>query len=223
MMLGQEYSILGDWFIIHFTENPGMAFGMVLQGEYGKLILSLFRIAAVSLIGWYLYSIIKKNANTVMIVSISLVLAGAIGNIIDSMLYGLIFTESYGEVAQFLSPEGGYASFLHGRVVDMLYFPVVDTHIPEWFPERPLDKPGWMPMFLYLNFPWANDHFMFFRPVFNIADASITIGVVMILLFQRKFFLQEKQNDENVSPSEPELVIENQSAEGDEGTDENKQ
>lgn len=221
---------MGDWFIIHFTENPGMAFGMVLQGEYGKLILSLFRIVAVSLIGWYLATIIKKNASTAMIVSISLVLAGAIGNILDSMFYGLMFTESYGQVAGFLSPEGGYASFLHGRVVDMLYFPVVDTHLPGWLPERPAMKPEWMPMFIYSTFPWANDHFMFFRPVFNIADASITVGVVMILLFQRKFFIHEKETTEAeevetaaVSQSELELDAEQETAEDNEDADENKQ
>lgn len=226
-MLGQEYNVLGDWFIIHFTENPGMAFGMVLEGEYGKLILSLFRIVAVSLIGWYLFSLIKKKANTVLIVSISLVLAGAIGNIIDSVIYGVVFTESYGEVAQFLSPEGGYSSFLHGRVVDMLYFPVVDTHLPSWFPDRPTVKPGWMPGFIYSAFPWANDHFMFFRPVFNIADAAISVGVAMILLFQRKFFIHEngvaESNDTPDTTSKLNLVSEQETADEDEPTQESQE
>jgi len=171
MYLGQEYEFLGGKFILHFTENNGMAFGMQLAGEYGKLFLSVFRIAAVAGIGWYLFSSIKKNAPGIAIISISFVFAGAIGNIIDSAFYGMIFSESFGEVAKFLPPEGGYESFLHGRVVDMLYFPIIEGHFPSWFPI------------------WANEHFLFFRPVFNISDSAITIGVVLILIFQRKFFM----------------------------------
>lgn len=174
MYLGQEYAFLGGKFILHFTENNGMAFGMELAGEYGKLFLSVFRIAAVAGIGWYLFSIIKNNAPTIVIISISLVFAGAIGNIIDSAFYGLIFSESYSDVAQFLPPEGGYSGFLHGRVVDMLYFPIIDGHFPSWFPI------------------WANEHFLFFRPVFNISDSAITCGVIIILLFQRMFFSSDK-------------------------------
>lgn len=184
MFLGQEYQFLGGNFILHFTENNGMAFGMELAGEYGKLFLSVFRIAAVAGIAWYLFSLIKNNAPTLAVVSISLVFAGAIGNIIDSAFYGLLFSESYGEVARFLPPEGGYAGFLHGRVVDMLYFPIIEGHFPSWFPI------------------WANDHFLFFSPVFNISDSAITTGVALILLFQRKFFMSANNETPRIKAEE---------------------
>lgn len=169
MMLGQEYRIF-DWFIIHFVENNGMAFGMELAGRYGKMFLSVFRILAVFGIGWYLYSLAKKDAPMGLILSVSLVLAGAIGNIIDSAFYGMIFDASYGRVATFLPPDGGYAPFLHGKVVDMFYFPILRGTYPEW-----------MPMV-------GGNQFIFFRPVFNIADASITVGIFVILIFQKRFF-----------------------------------
>lgn len=197
MTLGQEIKVAGNWFIIHFTENPGMAFGLILDGEYGKLILTLFRIVAVILIGWYLWDLIKKKSPTVMIVSISLVMSGALGNIIDSVFYGVIFDESgYREVSEFMPRDGGYAPVMHGKVVDMLYFPIVDTHLPDWLPDKPIPKPDWMPKFLYSIFPWANDHFLFFRPVFNIADAAISVGVALILIFQKHFFGHARRKEE---------------------------
>ncbi len=171
MSLGQEFNVLGDWFIIHFTENPGMAFGMQISGNYGKLILSVFRIFAISGIIYYLYVITRKKVSNGLIISLSLVLAGAIGNMIDSAFYGMIFSSSnYFEVAQLFPEGGGYAPFLYGRVVDMFYFPIMQGTYPAWVPM------------------WGGDEFIFFRPVFNIADSSITIGVVLMIIFQKQFF-----------------------------------
>ena len=150
-----------------------MAFGLEIAGEYGKLILSSFRIIAVALIGWYLFSLPKKGASNGLMVSGALIFAGAMGNIIDSVFYGQLFNESYYQVAEFLPKEGGYAPLLYGRVVDMLYFPLYEGFLPEWIPI------------------WGGDYFVFFRPVFNIADSAITIGVISILLFHRNFFKEE--------------------------------
>ena len=171
MMIGQEYHVLGDWFLLHFTENEGMAFGMQIGGESGKLLLSIFRIIAVTAIGYYLYRLVRKKAHFGLIFSISLILAGAVGNIIDSAFYGLIFSQSsYHTVASFLPEGGGYSSFLHGKVVDMLYFPLIQGSFPDWLPI------------------WGGQDFIFFRPVFNIADSSITVGVFLLLICQRRFF-----------------------------------
>lgn len=169
MSLGQSFNVIGDWFLIHFTENYGMAFGLQFWGEYGKLALSIFRIVAVILIGFYIASLIKKKMPAGLILGIALIMAGAIGNIIDSAFYGLIFSESgYATPATILPADGGYASFLHGRVVDMFYFPIINTTWPSWVP--------WV----------GGERFIFFRPVFNVADSAITIGVFYLLLFQRK-------------------------------------
>lgn len=170
MFLGQEVNVLGKWFIIHFTENNGIAFGIEFPFAGGKLILTLFRIIASIGIGWYLYKICKTKEHTLLIVSVSLILAGAVGNIIDSAFYGLIFNDSSYQVASLFPKEGGYGTFLHGRVVDMLYFPIIQGHFPQWFPF------------------WGGEDFQFFRPVFNISDSSITIGVFILLIFQKKLF-----------------------------------
>jgi signal peptidase II len=171
MTIGEEINVLGNWFIIHFTENEGMAFGMRFGGDSGKLILSIFRIIAIIAIGWYLVKITKRKENPGLIISMSLIFAGALGNIIDSAFYGIIFSESkFHEVAMMFPPEGGYSSFLHGKVVDMLYFPVLKGFYPSWFPF------------------WGGQDFIFFRPVFNIADSSITTGVLILIFFQKKFF-----------------------------------
>ncbi|MBI9054606.1 MAG: lipoprotein signal peptidase [Bacteroidales bacterium] len=170
MILGQEYKILGDWFIIHFTENNGMAFGMEFWGKNGKIFLTLFRIVAVFGIGWYMKILIQQKAPKMVVISIALILAGALGNIIDSVFYGVIFNESFYQVAEFFPQGGGYTTWFQGRVVDMLYFPVFSGHYPSWFPF------------------WSNQEFIFFRPVFNIADSAITLGVVYILMFERSFF-----------------------------------
>lgn len=154
-----------DWFYITFIENMGMAFGMQLGS---KIILSLFRVAAISVLGYYIWQQVKQNARTGYIVCLSMVLAGAAGNLIDCMLYGLMFNESSPYYLSYFVPFGtGYAPFLMGKVVDMFYFPLIET---EW--------PTWMPFV-------GGDHFVFFSPVFNFADASISVSVVWLLLFYR--------------------------------------
>jgi signal peptidase II len=169
--MGESHAIFGNWFYLHFTENEGMAYGMKLGGSYGKLLLSLFRVIAVFIIGWWLYRATKKGANIMLIVCISLILAGALGNILDSAFYGLIFNEStYMQIATLFPKEGGYGTFLHGKVVDMLYFPIIETHYPKWFPF------------------FGGEDFVFFRPVFNIADSAITTGVAVLIIFQKKVF-----------------------------------
>jgi signal peptidase II len=170
MVIGEEIPLLGRWGILHFIENNGMAFGMEMGGKPGKLVLSVFRVIAIIGIGWFLWSIIRKKANIGLVLAVSAILAGAVGNIIDSAFYGLVFSESYTQPAMIFPPGGGYSSFLHGRVVDMFYFPLINTHWPAWSPFRP------------------GESLIFFRPVFNIADASITCGVFSILLFQKRMF-----------------------------------
>jgi len=177
LSLQEEISIIDKGFIIHFTENSGMAFGMEFAGRFGKLFLSIFRIIAISVIGWYIFTLIKKKAHSGLIICISLIFAGALGNLIDSAFYGMIFSESSFHVSRFLPAEGGYSSFLHGSVVDMLYFPIFQGHFPSWFPF------------------WGTEEFIFFRPVFNIADSSITIGVILLILFQKKFLKEEPKTE----------------------------
>ncbi len=173
--MGEPFSVFGNWFVLRFTENNGMAYGMEFGGQYGKLFLSIFRIVAVSGIGYYLFRLIKKKEDKLYIICISLIFAGALGNIIDSAFYGLLFSDSMYGVAKFMPTEGGYASFLQGKVVDMLNFHIsaFDGHYPQWFPY------------------WGGETFEFFRPIFNCADASISVGVAMIILYQKRFFKKE--------------------------------
>ena len=176
--MGESNAVFGKWFYLHFTENEGMAFGMRLGGSYGKLLLSLFRIIAVIIIIYWLYRVTRKGANMMLILCISLILAGALGNILDSAFYGLIFSEStYMQVATLFPEGGGYGKFLHGKVVDMLYFPIIESHFPDWIP------------FV------GGEEFVFFRPVFNIADSSITTGVMILIFFQKRVFPTVKISD----------------------------
>ncbi len=171
MAVGESYTVFHDWFFIRFIENPGAAYGMELGGDYGKLILSLFRLVAIGVLGWYIVRLVDKKAPTGVVVGFVLIMAGAVGNIIDSAFYGVLFSESTPwSVAQLLPEGGGYAGFLHGNVVDMLYFPIIESHYPSWFP--------WV----------GGDPFVFFSPIFNIADSYITIGVAYLLIFQYKYF-----------------------------------
>ena len=173
MYLGQEFSVLGNWFRFHFTENEGMAFGLTIGGSYGKLILSSFRILALIGISYYLIHLIKNSIRPGLIAAIALILSGALGNIIDSTFYGVLFSGSQNHLAEFLPVDAGYATLMHGRVVDMFYFPIFEGYFPEWFPV------------------WGSEYFIFFRPVFNIADAAITVGVLMIIIFQGRYFAEE--------------------------------
>jgi signal peptidase II len=180
--LQHEIHVAGNWFIINFVENNGMAYGMEFGGQFGKLVLSCFRIVAVAVIFWYLLSIIKKKEDNLFVICIALIFAGALGNIIDSVFYGVLFSEStYFEAAKFLPAGGGYSSLLHGKVVDMFYFPIIEGHFPEWFPF------------------WGTEKFIFFQPVFNFADASITVGVAIIILYQKRFFGKKKEETEQES------------------------
>ena len=183
--LGEDIHVAGNWFILHFTENNGMAYGMEFGGQFGKIFLSSFRIVAVAGIGYYLWTLTKKQEDKLYIFCISLIFAGALGNILDSAFYGVLYSESfYGDfgVARFMPPEGGYASFLHGKVVDMFYFPVMEGHFPTWFPL------------------WGGEDFVFFRPVFNFADASISVGVAIIILYQKRFFGKKSVPVEQAPP-----------------------
>lgn len=178
MTLGEEFSVIGSWFRIHFVENNGMAFGFEFGGSYGKIFLSLFRLVAIFMIGWYIPKLVKRGLPMGFIACVALIFAGAIGNVIDSAFYGLIFNDSVGKVSTLFPSEGGYAPFLHGRVVDMFYFPLVSGVFPSWVPF------------------WGGQDFEFFRPVFNVADSSISIGIFSIIIFYRKLFnkLGETEN-----------------------------
>lgn len=179
MTIGQDIHVLGDKFLIHFIENNGMAWGMEFGGDYGKLLLTLFRIAAICGIGYGLHHMIKNNYHKGFILNVALIMAGAMGNIIDSVFYGRIFSEStFYEKAELFPAGGGYASWFHGKVVDMLYFPLFEGTFPTWFPV------------------WGGENFLFFSPVFNIADSAISVGVFLILIFQKRYFKEEDDQKE---------------------------
>lgn len=182
---GEELQIIGEAFKLHFVENEGMAFGWKLSGDYGKIILTVFRIAAVFFIGYYLYVLTNKKAAKGLIISISLILAGALGNIIDSVFYGIIFSaspENTTAVAELFPAAGGYGTWLHGKVVDMLSFRLFTLDIPHALPLI------------------GGKSFTFFGPIFNIADAAITGGVIMILLFQKRYFKEDEVIEAETAP-----------------------
>ena len=170
MTIGESIPVIGNWFQILFIENKGMAFGLQPGGSIGKLLLSLFRIIFSVVLIVFIRNLIKKDTSMGLLLGSSLILIGAIGNTIDCTLYGVIFNEStFTQVATAFPEDGGYAPLMYGWVVDMFYFPIITTTLPEWFPI------------------WGGDEFVFFRPIFNIADSCITVGCLYILIFHRSF------------------------------------
>ncbi|HET7117670.1 MAG TPA: lipoprotein signal peptidase [Hanamia sp.] len=169
---GESHPVLGNWFQLYFIENEGMAYGWKFGGEWGKMVLTLFRLGAVIFGIFYIRKIIEKKYHKGFIICVALIFAGALGNLIDSMFYGLIFEKSSMETYNIakMFPAHGYAGFLHGNVVDMLYFPIIHTQLPSWIPV------------------WGGNNFDFFSPIFNLADASISTGIIAIFVFQKYFF-----------------------------------
>jgi len=165
MYIGEDIPLIGDWCRLHFVENQGFAFGMSVGGHIGKIFLSVFRLVASGALLWYLLHLVKKGIRTSLAICLTLIFVGAVGNLIDSCFYGLIFNESLYNVAQLFPPVGGYAPLLQGRVVDMFYFPLFEFDWPQWMP--------WV----------GGTHFLFFSAIFNVADSAITIGTFWLIAY----------------------------------------
>ncbi len=211
MAIGDEIAIFGNWFKLHFTENCGMAFGFRPGGDDGKIILTVFRMFAAVGISWYLIHIIRRSASVMAVVCFTLILAGALGNILDSVFYGWLFSSSSPYQIATIDPLNGYAPWFKGCVVDMLYFPMITGHFPDWL--------------------LGGRYFEFFRPIFNIADASISIGVFTLILFQRSIFvrkederslsddLNETENDHLPANGDKDIISGPHNAEDDDSTE----
>jgi signal peptidase II len=192
---GESHPVIGEWFRLYFIENEGMAYGWKFGGEWGKMLLTLFRLAAVIFGVFYIKKIIEKKYHPGFIICVALIFSGALGNLIDSMFYGLIFDSSSTDILNVakIFPPHGYAGFLHGNVVDMLYFPII----------RNATFPSWIPV-------WGGQDFEFFRPIFNLADASISTGIIAILLFQNRFFKTDQKKTSNTVETEATVTDEMQ-------------
>lgn len=177
-VLGEEVHVF-NWFRVLFVENEGMAWGAKIPGQYGKIILTLFRLVAIVGIGYWLWDSVRKKGSTVLIIAVSLIFAGAFGNIIDSVFYGLIFDDSHNHLATIFSADP-YGTLFHGKVVDMLYFPLWKGYLPNWIPI------------------WGGEFFTFFEPVFNIADSAITVGVVLLIFFNKTAFPKEEERKNKI-------------------------
>ncbi|HBK72320.1 MAG TPA: lipoprotein signal peptidase [Flavobacteriaceae bacterium] len=209
-ILGEEVKVMGlDWFRIHFLENYGMAWGTEFGGKNGKLFLTFFRLIAIVGIGYWLHSAIKEKGHKILILAIAFIFAGALGNIIDSVFYGALFSDSHGQLATFLPENGAYSSYFHGKVVDLFYLPILENaEIPSWIPAINFNWPDWLPFLGGKNFSlFADRHFTFFQYVFNVADAAITTGVSLLLIFNKKVFPKKEKEEEEKDHIVPPVVV----------------